>query len=69
MTETKRTDYTIPQVAKVFNCSPNTVAAWISEGKLKAYRLGGDGHYRVPWAEVDRARAAWTFSPDTSEAL
>lgn len=69
MTDKQRTDYTIPDAAKVFNCTPNTVAGWITAGKLKAYRLGGTGHFRIPWAELDRVKAEWMASPDTSEAL
>ncbi len=69
MNEPKRTDYSVADVAKAFNCSKNTVVSWIDSGKMKAYRLGGDGNYRVPWAEVDRCRSEWSFSPDTSDAL
>jgi excisionase family DNA binding protein len=63
-----RSDYTVPGVAKIFKCSSGTVLNWIRNGRLKAYRLGGTGHFRVPWAEVERLRADWTYSPQTREA-
>ena len=58
-----KADYTAPQVAEAFKCSTNTVVNWIKSGRLKAYRLGGTGHWRIPWAEVDRLRDDWTYSP------
>ena len=57
-------DHTVPEVAQVFQCSPATVTNWIKSGRLRAYRLGGTGHWRIPWAEVDRLRADWTYSPE-----
>jgi len=67
----KRNDYTVPQVAKEFNCSSGTVKNWIKAGRINAYRLGGETgrDYRIPWAEVDRIRNEWKVSPDTSAAL
>lgn len=56
-------DHTVPEIAVIFQCSPGTVTNWIKKGRLKAYRLGGTGHYRIPWAEVERLRADWTYSP------
>ena len=64
-----QTDLTIKQAAKIFGCSPQTVQAWIKAGRIKAYRMGGTGSYRVPWAEVDRVRAEWLYKPDVSAAL
>ncbi len=70
MTEkSTRTDYSPAQAAEVFSCGHQTVLNWIAAGKLKAYRLGGDGAYRIPWAEIERAKAEWTFKPDTGAAL
>ena len=43
-----QTDLTIKQAAVLFGCSPQTVQAWIKAGRIKAYRLGGTGSYRVP---------------------
>ena len=64
-------DFTVPQVAKTFSCSPGTVKAWIKQGRIKAYRLGGPlgRDYRIPWAEVERIKSEWTYSPETKEAL
>ncbi len=62
-------DLTIKQVAKLFGCSGQTVQAWIKAGRLKAYRWGGTGSYRVPLTEVERVRAEWAYKPDTSTAL
>jgi excisionase family DNA binding protein len=64
-----QTDLTIKQAAALFGCSPQTVQAWIKAGRIKAYRMGGIGSYRVPWAEVERVRAEWMYKPDTSAAL
>ena len=62
-------DLTIKQAAKIFGCSSQTVQAWIKAGRIKAYRLGETGSYRIPGAEVERVRAAWAYKPDTSTAL
>lgn len=32
--------YTIPEVAQVLRVTPQTVRAWIKQGKLKAQRIG-----------------------------
>ena len=64
-----QTDLTIKQAAEIFGCSYQTVTAWIKAGRIKAYRMGGTGSYRVPWAEVARVRAEWAYKPDTSAAL
>jgi excisionase family DNA binding protein len=68
---TEKRDYTVPQVAKEFSCSPGTVKNWIKKGRIKAYRLGGEKgrDYRIPWAEVERIRSEWTYSPETETAL
>jgi excisionase family DNA binding protein len=63
------TAYTVARVAELFSCSQRTVYDWITSGRLKAYRLGGDGAYRVPWPEVERARAEWMVRPETGAAL
>ena len=63
------TDLTIKQAAELFGCSGQTVQAWIKAGRLKAYRMGGTGSYRVPLTEVERVRAEWAYKPDTSAAL
>jgi excisionase family DNA binding protein len=62
----KLSDYTVPEVAKEFSCSPGTVKNWIKIGRIKAYRLGGENgrDYRVPWAEVDRLKSDWKVSPE-----
>jgi excisionase family DNA binding protein len=63
------TDLTIKQAAKIFGCSSQTVQAWIKAGRIKAYRLGETGSYRIPGAEVERVRESWAYRPDTSTAL
>ena len=62
-------DLTIKQAAVIFGCSTQTVQAWIKAGRIKAYRLGETGSYRIPGAEVERVRAEWAYKPDTSAAL
>ena len=64
-----QTDLTIKQAAELFGCSSQTVQAWIKAGRIKAYRLGETGSYRIPGAEVERVRAEWAYKPDTSAAL
>ena len=68
---TERRDYTPSQVAKIMSCATGTVKNWIKQGKLKAYKLGGPTgrDYRVPWAEVERIKNEWTYSPETDKAL
>ncbi len=60
-----QTDLTIKQAAELFGCSTQTVQAWIKAGRIKAYRLGETGSYRIPGAEVERVRAEWAYKPDT----
>ena len=64
-----RKDCTVAQVAEQFSCGQQTVLNWISKGRIKARRLGGDGAYRIPWAEVERAKVEWMYRPEISEAL
>lgn len=65
----KRTDPSITQVAEYFSCGSETIYKLIRSGRLKAYRLGGDGAYRIPWAEVERAKSEWMYKPDLDKAL
>ena len=65
----QRTDYSVPEAAQLMHCSPQTVTRMIVSGRLKAYRVGGDGHYRIPWAELDRVRSAWIVPADVSTAI
>lgn len=71
MTEKVRTrkDCTVAQVAEQFSCGQQTVLNWITKGSIKAYRLGGDGAYRIPWAEVERAKVEWMCRPEIGTAL
>jgi len=62
-------DWTVAQVAELFVCNAQTVLNWIASGKLKAYRLGGSGPYRVLAVEVERARAEWVYKPEVGSAL
>lgn len=61
-----KNDYTVPQLAAFFKCSPGTVVNWIKSGRIKAYRLGGTGHWRIPWPEVERLRDEWAYSPEAA---
>ena len=65
----KKPDQSVSQVAAICGCDAQTVRNWIAAGKIKAYQLGGDGAYRIPWAEVERAKAEWMYKPEISEAL
>lgn len=59
----ERKDKSVSQVAKLFNTSGETVRRWIESGRLRAYRLGGDGAYRVLWSEVERVQSEWVVRP------
>jgi excisionase family DNA binding protein len=67
MTQTEKHNYTVPEVAKLLSCSSGTVKSWIKSGKITAYRLGGETgrDYRIPWAEVERIKRDWIYSPYT----
>ena len=69
MADTLRHDYTVRAAARVCSCTPETVQGWIATGKLRAYQLGGTGHYRIPASELDRVRSEWAVHPDTSGAV
>ena len=45
--------YTIPEAAKILRLSPFTVYKWISQGKIKAVKLGAKS-YRIEVKEIDR---------------
>jgi len=45
-------DYTVAQVAEIFNRKPQTVRDWIKGGRLRAYRFNGR-EYRVTRAAVE----------------
>lgn len=57
-------DISVKEAAAQFGCSPQTVQAWINAGKLKAYKLGGHGAWRIPQAEIDRVRNEWIQKPE-----
>ena len=44
------------EVANRIGLQPRTVALWVRQGRLPAYRLGR--HLRFKWDEVERALAA-----------
>jgi excisionase family DNA binding protein len=54
-------DYSIKQAAAVFACSYKTVQMWIAHGKIRAYRLGGNGAWRIPTQEIERVRGDWMW--------
>ena len=60
MNQPEQHDYTVAQVAKLCSCSAGTVKNWIVEGRVQAYRLGGNprGAWRIPASEVERIRMA-----------
>ena len=64
-----RKDASVTELAEHFDCTAPTVLSWIRSGRLKAYLAGGTGAYRVPWAEVERAKQEWMYKPDTETAL
>lgn len=64
-----QTDLTIKQAAEIFGCSAQTVQAWIKAGRIKAYRLGETGSYRIPGSEVERVRVEWMYRPEVGESL
>jgi excisionase family DNA binding protein len=64
-----RHDYPVSGVAKLLCCAPSTVKAWIKQGRIKAYRLGGETgrDWRIPWAEVERVKSEWLYSPEIND--
>ena len=46
--------YTVKQVAGALGFSTNTVYKYLEEGRIKATRLGKEGRFRIPEAEVVR---------------
>lgn len=46
--------YTVKQVASALGFSTNTVYKYLDEGKIKSTRLGKEGRFRIPEAEVVR---------------
>lgn len=46
--------YTVKQVAEALEFSTNTVYKYLSEGKIRATRLGKEGRFRIPEEEVVR---------------
>ncbi|NOQ47614.1 MAG: helix-turn-helix domain-containing protein [Methanococcoides sp.] len=45
--------YTISEVANIFNVHPATIRCWVSEGKIKAVRVG-QGWRRFKYSEIKR---------------
>ena len=50
--ESPPADYTVAQVADMFQRAPQTVRDWIKSGRLQAYKLNGR-EYRITRAAVD----------------
>lgn len=46
--------YSLQEVAAMFSMSHRTLRDWIRKGKLKAFKLNGNGPWRVPREEVIR---------------
>ena len=46
--------YTVKEVARLLGFSTNTVYKYLSEGKIKATRLGKEGRFRIPGSEVTK---------------
>lgn len=49
-----KSTYTVKEVARLLGCSTNTVYKHLDNGSIKASRLGVEGRFRIPAAEVDR---------------
>lgn len=49
-----KTTYTVKDVARLLDFSTNTVYKYIDDGSIKAVRLGKEGRFRIPSAEVER---------------
>lgn len=49
MTDENETLYSVTQVAKLFQVSPETVRTWIKNGSLRAIKMG---HWRVPQSAI-----------------
>lgn len=64
-----RQEWTVADLAKHLQCNKQTIHSWIHSGRLKGYRLGPNGPFRIPAAEVDRIKAEWTYRPNTETAL
>jgi excisionase family DNA binding protein len=47
-----RSDLDVVAVARQLTVNPRTVSRWLQHGKLRGYRLGPGGKYRVPQAAV-----------------
>ena len=60
---TEKHDYTVPEVARILNCSNGTVKNRIHSGYIKARRLLGGRDWRISWAEVERLKAE-KYSPE-----
>lgn len=48
--------YTLEQAADYLAVSKNTVRRWISDGKLRAYRYGGQRIIRIDHADLMKLR-------------
>lgn len=65
----ERREWTIKELAAHFNCHTNLIHKWIHSGKIKGYRLGDNGPWRVSWSEVERVKHEWRLKPDLDKAL
>lgn len=69
MESVRKGEVSIKQLAEHFQCHTNLIHKMIHSGRLKAYRLNAGGPWRIPWAEVERAKQEWMYKPDTENAL
>ena len=52
MQAVEETYYTVPEVAETLKVSHMTVYRWIKDGKLAAYKLGGE--FRITKRDLER---------------
>jgi excisionase family DNA binding protein len=50
-------NFTPREVASITRMDPKTVAGWLRQGKIRGWRLGVHGNWRVSQAELDRLLA------------
>jgi len=44
--------YTVPEITTKLKVEASTIRRWIKQGKMKAYRFGGN--YRIPKSDFDQ---------------
>ena len=57
-------DLSLKEVARELSCKPVTIRRALREGKIRGYRIGEAGNWRVPPDEVERVRQGMRRSAD-----